>query len=59
MIEKELEKVKGQKKEGKFKNQAQKIEIQWEIQESHKCGINFTGQNAPYGYDACGTATTH
>ena len=28
MIEKELEKVKGQKKEGKFKNQAQKIEIQ-------------------------------
>ena len=38
MIEKELEKVKGKRKERKFKNYAQKNEIQQEIQESHKMG---------------------
>ena len=38
MIEKELEKVKGKRKEKKFKNYAQKNEIQQEIQESHKMG---------------------
>ena len=52
-------KSEGAKRERKFKNQAQKTNIQQETQEPYKQSINSTDQNTPRGQDACGTTTTH